>query len=104
MACAQKKKAGSPKKKKTSAKVASPKGEKSKEDTIIGLSQTGSPLREFSKNLLEYRPSWEVNDGFRIAIKKLPKAFCLEPDDPSKILCNRVFQALPLVENSYIFA
>ena len=84
MACAQKKKAGSPKKKKTSAKVASPKGEKSKEDTIIDLSQTGSPLRKFSKNLLEYRPSWEVNGGFCIAIKKLPKAFCLEPDDPSK--------------------
>ena len=41
MACAQKKKAGSPKKKKTSAKVASPKAKKSKEDAIIDLSQTG---------------------------------------------------------------
>ena len=77
MACAQKKKAGSPKKKKTSAKVASPKGEKSKEDAIINLSQTGSPLRKFSKNLSEYKPSWEVNGGFRIAIKKLPKAFVI---------------------------
>ena len=57
MARAQKKKTGSPKKKKTSAKVASQKGEKSMEDTIINLSQTGSPLRKFSKNLLEYRPS-----------------------------------------------
>ena len=87
MARAQKKKAGSPKKTKTSAKVASPKGEKSKEDAIIDLSETGSPLRKFSKNLSEYKPSWEMNGGFRIAIKKLPKAFCLEPDDPSKILC-----------------
>ena len=70
MARAQKKKAGSPKKK-TSAKVASPKGEKSKEDAIINLSETGSPLRKFSKNLSEYKPSWEVNGGFRIAIKKI---------------------------------
>ena len=95
MARAQKKKAGSPKKKKTSAKVAYPKGKKSKEDAIIDLSETGSPLRKFSKSLSEYKPSWEVNGGFRIAIKKLPKAFCLEPDDPSKILCDRVFQAFP---------
>ena len=95
MARAQKKKAGSPKKKKTSAKVASPKGKKSKEDAIIDLSETGSPLRKFSKSLSEYKPSWEVNGGFRIAIKKLPKAFCLEPDNPPKILCDRVFQAFP---------
>ena len=60
MARAQKKKAGSPKKKKTSAKVASPKGEKLKEDAIINLFQTGSPLRKFSKNLLKYRPSWDA--------------------------------------------
>ena len=75
MACAQKKKAGSPKKKKTSAKVASPKGEKSKEDAIIDLSKTGSPLPKFSKNLSEYKPSWEVNGGFRIAIKNCQKPF-----------------------------
>ena len=74
MARAQKKKAGSPKKQKTSAKVASPKGEKSKEDTIIDLSQMGSPLRKFSKNLLEYRPSWEVNGGFCITLKKFAKS------------------------------
>ena len=43
MACTQKKKAASLKKK-TSAKVASSKGEKSKGDTnIIDLSQMGSP-------------------------------------------------------------
>ena len=75
MARAQKKKAGSPKKKKkTSAKVASPKAKKSKEDAIINLSQTESPLHKFSTNILEYyRPSWEVDGGFRIALKKLPK-------------------------------
>ena len=66
MARAQKKKAGShKKKKKTSAKVASPKAKKSKEDAIIDLSQTGSPLRN----------SWEVNGGFRIAIKNCQKPF-----------------------------
>ena len=74
MACTQKKKAASLKKK-TSAKVASPQGEKPKEDAIINHSQTGSPLRKFSKNLLEYRPSWEVNGGFRIAIKNCQKPF-----------------------------
>ena len=74
MARAQKKKAGSPKKKKTSAKVASPKGEKSKEDAIIDLSQTGSPLRKFSKNLSEYKPSWEVNGGFSHRHKKIAKS------------------------------
>ena len=96
MARAQKKKAGSPKNKETSAKVASPKAKKSKEDAIINLSQTGSPLHKFSTNLLEYyRPSWEVDGGFRIALKKLPKAFCLEPDNPPKILCDQVFQAFP---------
>ena len=52
MACAQKKKAGSPKKKKTSAKVASPKDEKLKEDAIINLSQTeNSWYRKVSKGL-----------------------------------------------------
>ena len=31
----------------------------------------------------------------RVATKSLPQAFCLEPDNPSKILCDRVFQAFP---------